>query len=352
MRRRVSTLCTFGLLLLGRTGFADRPQIDIEGPKSAIGDGTSKVPFQVRVRSGSRVIDRPKIQIDVSAGVVGKPRPIADGWLKLELTPPRVLEPVSVSVRVRFRIGGKTISVVRRIHVAASHFKQHQQRSDGAFELRGPKRLLLGASASAQILLRPAKKGPKPRLIVSTGEVSAVRNGPDGWLVATYTPPQKMHPQVAHVVALGGGKFDSLAIGLYGRAQVVLQSEPNASVRVRARDLDLGPVRTDSAGRASLAVAVPPGLAEATTIAHDALGNTKRGRLAMGAPPFERLFAVCPKGGARLLLFAVTKDASLAKRLGDVHVTSPHGKLGRADAITSRSLRIIVLRGPSNEHRR
>ena len=176
-----------------------------------------------------------------------------------------------------------------------------------AIAIRAPTQLTLGIDAQAEIeYTLPAAVGGELRVNVGT-LASPVEVGPRQFRV-TYTPPGEKYPQVA-ILALvleDGSDVAWSRIGLLGSAQIAIQSEPSVEVRVRVEDATYGPVRTDSLGRASVPVVIPPGVNHATSIATDALGNKTEQSTPIAVPSFGRILSACmPQRADAFWVFAV-----------------------------------------------
>ncbi len=198
----------------------------------------------------------------------------------------------------------------------------------GPLAMHAPKKLL-ATDATAQISVRKPRKGTL-KLLANVGHLSELERASGGRLRATYTPPAKRFPQVAIIVAVSeqDGVFDWISIPIYGSPMVRISSEPRAEVIARIAGAEFGPVRTDRRGRARLKVTVPPGVSRGVTVATDRLGNTKEASLVLGVPPFNRLVAVCPSGGSRLLLFAVS-SVGAADANAKFSLSASPGSLGQ-----------------------
>jgi hypothetical protein len=180
-------------------------------------------------------------------------------------------------------------------------------RPPSALAIRAPGQLTLGADSQVDIeYTLPAALSGKLR--VNVGRLAPpVQLGP-GRYRATYTPPPEKYPQVA-ILALvldDGSDVAWARIALLGSAQIAIQSEPSVDVKVRVDDATYGPFRTDSLGRASVPVVIPPGVTHATSIATDALGNTTEQTTPVAVPSFGRIVNACmPERADAFWVFAV-----------------------------------------------
>lgn len=312
---------------------ASAQKLVVTAPANATGDGASAFDVRVALEPASAIDKAEDLELTTDAGVVGDAKPDGDAAVVYRVTPPRVASATTMTLHATITVGRKTVRARRAVAVSAPPFAQTEVASGGPFEVRAPDRMLLGVHGAADVSIA-ARDGAPPTIMTNVGALSALEPGDDGRLHATYTPPKAKFPQVAiiAVVAADSADIDWTSIALYGKATVDLKSEANASVVVRVGDTEYGPVRTDRRGKASIAVAAPPGVWKAKTIATDKLGNRKRGSLALGAPPFDRMLAVCPVVDSTLRMLVVDADGSRAERV-KVELSASVGALGKAKRV-------------------
>lgn len=280
---------------------------EVTGPGSVPGDGITPVGYRLvhenpRARGPIR-----RLRIHVDAGTISAIARAAPG--SFEFVPPRVVVPRTVAMIVEWRRGRRSYRVRRRVLVTPPSGGVGEQRSTGPFAIAAPSLVHLGAAPEASLTMRH-EGGPMPHIHANIGQISEPQVMPNGRLSVTYQAPKRSYPQLAiiGVIAHDGSDVDWIAMPLAATARIKLDSEPRASVSVEVGGQRYGPVTTGSRGRASLTIAVPPGVTEATTHARDKLGNLKRGVLPLAPPPPERLLLVCPQGTSKVLLFATTSD--------------------------------------------
>ncbi len=176
--------------------------------------------------------------------------------------------------------------------------------------------VVLGETQSIELtVLTPTDIAPA--LATSAGRIGSAKRVSSGEFTATLTLPATKFPQYAIVSAVDESRqFGWVAVPLKARAKVEVDSEPQVSVAVRLRDAEYGPVLTDSKGRAKIEVLVPPGLSHALSVATDSLGNTSFKKIALGAPPSNRLLAFCPEDSEHMLVFLAERDGKGAAKAG------------------------------------
>jgi len=258
------------------------------------------VKIQIQTRPARLLARAKRLTVTASAGTVAASGSVG----RYAFVAPQIIEPLTVVVRVTARLRGRLFRAMTTIAVAPKPFKIVSRDTFGSFGLRIPKMLILGTVKDAEISI--ANVTPRPELFVSRGSLGPLRRVGNR-LVARYTPPSKTYPQLAIVAVLSGDrrKLDWATIPLWGKARMWLKGEPFANVTVLAGKLKFGPVRTGRKGKGALHIAAPPGARSLKTVASDALGNRKHGKLALHPPPLERVAVICPKASTSIIALAV-----------------------------------------------
>jgi hypothetical protein len=178
--------------------------------------------------------------------------------------------------------------------------------SKGPLQMRIQGPIVLGRNNSAKITLRRPEGHPSPVLLVNTGNISQPVES-KGLLIATYTPPKQLFPQVAIIAAVSkdGWLLDWVAVPLYGETVVHTATEARAKVVVRIADRKFGPVKANRRGRARIGIVAPPGVTTGTTISRDRLGNVKKTTFKLDVPKFNRMLGICPSTSDRFLVLSV-----------------------------------------------
>ncbi|MBN2494109.1 MAG: hypothetical protein JXR96_05930 [Deltaproteobacteria bacterium] len=303
---RWAALAVWALACLPGSALARGPGLRLAAPERVVGDGETAVVLTLKVvpaRAANGVKD---IKAIAAAGTIGEIRRLQDGTFQIELVPPSVAAERRVAVSVTASLGKRRLSASKRLKVVAPEIEIPALRSKGPLAIQAPARVYLGRDRGVEISLA-RHRGKAPRLKVSAGALSAPSERPDGRLLFRYTPPEQRFPQVAILAAADadGMLLDWLAIPLYGRGQIETETEAHARVVVRIDETVYGPFRADGRGRVKAVVEAPPGVAQGVTITTDRLGNEKEAPLDLGVPEFNRLLALCPRGGDRLLMLAV-----------------------------------------------
>ncbi len=127
-----------------------------------------------------------------------------------------------------------------------------------------PAYLQLGSQPEAQVVIAGPEDLDALSLSVNHGSLGPARRVSPGRFVAIYRAPGQTFPRVAIIVAVGTSKGARIqawtALPLWGSAEAVLQTLPNANVTVRIGDRTYGPLKADSKGVGKVAVVVPPGI--------------------------------------------------------------------------------------------
>jgi len=195
--------------------------------------------------------------------------------------------------------------------------------SSGPLGLRAPDGLVLGRDTTATVHLHA---GADVRLVTNAGTLAEpIADG--GELAATLTLPAEKFPQRAIVAAVDreGTVVDWLAIPLAGQASVKVDTEPRASVVVRVGAAEFGPVVADPHGVANVDIVVPPGIAQATTIATARSGALRDKPLPLGVQAFSRTLAVCSPLGDKVTVIATLATGGPATAAPKL--TTSHGSL-------------------------
>jgi hypothetical protein len=312
------------LLLLPSVALAGRGGVSLhmEGPRRAPADGRTPVRLVAQLTPAGRG-ELVEVEPFTSGGTVGKARPVPGrpSAIEFDFVPPHLIASARVTVGVRARFHGKLLQTVHNVQLDPAVLPPAERATGGPFDLRVPRRILLGAPGRAEISIAPPGNGVAPRAWISSGTLSPWRADGKGRLRATFTAPAQDFPQLTLVAVTAGGALDWTAIPLLGRAAIDLESEPRAQVRVQLGDLEFGPVHTDGRGRARILVAAPPGVPHATTVATDGVGNVKRSSIDLRPPAFSRLLVLCPEGRPSVRVLAV----------------SPAGEPLRQDRLTMRA---------------
>ncbi len=290
------------------------PRLALVGPAALPADGAATARFTLTV-------DPPAdVEASADAGTLAV-KAVAPGRFTVEYTAPRLAVPMEATL-LATAAGGRAEAKVRLTPPEAG---AEEARSGGPLDLRAPGRLLIGGSAEAWVSVA-RRAGPPPRLVASVGALGPLGDAPGGRLRARYTPPDTRMPQVAIVAALddAGAVVDWIALPLDGRPRVDTRTKPNARVSVRVAGVEFGPVQADRQGRATLTVIAPPGVADSTTVAADRLGNRTEAPLGLGAPPPNRLLALCAP--ARVTVLSV--DAAGRPRAAPIVAAAAAGVLG------------------------
>lgn len=122
----------------------------------------------------------------------------------------------------------------------------------------------LGTQPGAQVQIAGPTDLSGLSLSVNHGTIGAPRQTGPGRFVADYRAPGQTFPRVAIIVAAGASKGAPVhgwtPLPLWGSAEAVLQTVPNANVSVRIGDRTYGPIRADAQGIGRVPVVVPPGV--------------------------------------------------------------------------------------------
>jgi hypothetical protein len=127
-----------------------------------------------------------------------------------------------------------------------------------------PSHLQLGTQSEAQVAVSGPEDLSAVSVTVNHGSITKVKQVGPGKFVATYRPPEQTFPRVAIVGVVGSTKGARVhgwtTLPLWGSAEAVLQTAPNANVSVRIGDRTYGPIQADARGISKVPVVVPPGV--------------------------------------------------------------------------------------------
>jgi hypothetical protein len=313
--------CVAAIAAVAPPAYAEPVRLIVDAPAAAPGDGATPIRVHVRVEPAAAVTKLEDLELSVDAGVAGEPAPGGVHGIAFDVTPPNIVRDRPLTVVATARIGTRKLraQTVLTLEPTAADVPM-REFSVGGY---APERVRLGIDESVELT------GISGRVFASTGTVTA----PNERGVVGYTPPATTAPQVAFIVQTSNDVSQVwwTPVPLVGLGELHLQSEPFASVVVLVNDRTFGPVRTDAKGEARLYVEAPPGAIVAETIATDEVGNVSTGTLPLAPPPFARMFALCPEGVQRALIFAVDETGTpLREAAIDVDVA------GGATQTTSR----------------
>ncbi len=127
-----------------------------------------------------------------------------------------------------------------------------------------PTKLQLGTDPKAQILISGPEDLSELAVTVNHGTIAGLEQAAPGHFTAEYFAPGQTVPRVAIIAVVGTSKSKRVhgwvTLQLWGSAEAVLQTVPNANVSVRIGDRTYGPIRADANGMGRILVVVPPGV--------------------------------------------------------------------------------------------
>lgn len=203
----------------------------------------------------------------------------------------------------------------------ASAAEQAVPAGGGSLQMSAvPQRLVLGRDAGAELRIAAPPDVVELTFSTTAGRVEAVARAPGGGFTARYIAPAERYPRVAIVAALGrtssGRVVDGwTAIPLHGHGQARIRARPGTAITLKIGDGAFGPVVADAAGRATVAVVVPPGVRE---------GHHGFRPVDLGVPETTRVLAIADRTriradeGAEVRFFAYVVAPHGAARRGDV----------------------------------
>lgn len=204
-----------------------------------------------------------------------------------------------------------------------------------------PARLEAGGETAA-VLEIAARSEAAVSVWTSSGSASAPEPaGPGRFRVRFQAGPERF-PRVVlvQVTARRDGRDEHgwLALPVFGRDTLALQTKPSSRVEVRIGGATFGPVRSSAAGRARIPVLVPPGIRTATVQVRDSFGNETETAFDLRPPAFRRVRVLASAPSASwadaapvwLEIFAVDPLGRPARR-AELSVAATRGELGPAD---------------------
>lgn len=194
------------------------------------------------------------------------------------------------------------VGAARASDVATSNANGASPANDG---LNGPTELYLKRTSSVELAFDDAVR---ERFVDLPWRVNVGSVSPSG-VGLTFTPPEKHFPQVAIIGGLDPKNQQPVVhlIRLVGSPTIEVDSEPNVHVTVEILGTTFGPQPTNPQGNALVPIDVPPGVDSVTTFAKDSHGNVTRDELALNAPPFPRLLALCSEQEPHLYVVEITR---------------------------------------------
>ncbi|MBI3183924.1 MAG: hypothetical protein HYZ28_17440, partial [Myxococcales bacterium] len=162
---------------------------------------------------------------------------------------------------------------------------------------RGP--VVLGRTESVGVTLQveeaPGEEDRPLRLAINVGSFGEITRVKPGVYRTVYVPPPTRFPQVA-LVALwretgSEAPIEFLRFSLYGLTQVPISAKPGAEVTVAIEADTFGPVISDSRGKATVQVAVPPNVHDAAVKVKERGGAIAERKVPIEVPPYNRLTA-------------------------------------------------------------
>lgn len=321
------------VLMTHADAWAQSPRLRVSTQRDVSDDEKRAWTVTVQLTPAHAATRARDLLVTVDAGTLGTPVSRGPGLFEYPFVPPRVLRARTVSVRASANVGRRTVRARAKIAVQPLKFEPGEHRTNGAFDLHGPRFVRLGVDQTVTLSIR-APSGPRPEIHASVGTVGAWTRVGDR-LQAAYKPPSTKFPQFALIAVVSPARraFDWRVLPLYGRGRLALTSEPHASVRIRVGEHEFGPVQTDRRGKTRLSVWVPPGIQTATTIASDTLGNVEQGTLPLRPPRFKRVLTVCPGTSLRALMFAIDLTGSPLDR-APLELTTDRGRVRDANPVT------------------
>ena len=244
--------------------------IEIVPAGDIIGDGeTATTIHVVALTPEGSPMEGLTLKPDASSGDVEGWNEVQAGVYAFTFTPDRVMQPATVTLRVR----GRTPS---RESVDKSYKVPVRPPTATAVEVvANPPRLVLGQDGEGSIsfVLADAAGNVEASDIAvrsSSGRVENLTHLGGGRFTARYVPPRVNFPQLSIITAVDlrnpDTVYGAVAVPLLGKTDYPVQAGPGSNVVLRIGGREYGPVQASPTGRAAVPVVVPPGVQLATKV--------------------------------------------------------------------------------------
>lgn len=199
-----------------------------------------------------------------------------------------------------------------------------------------PAEPVLGTDTSVVLELEAPADATELRVFASRGRVEQLTAPGPGGRRAVYFLPSERVPQWAVLIATAssprGQIHGVLVVPLLGQAVANVKAGAREPVTLHVGARTFGPVAADDEGRARIPILVPPGVEEA---------RHRGGRVHLGVPPVQRLFAVVDRTqltvdeAAEALVYLVALGREGAPRATPISLSSDRGTVGEATPLSA-----------------
>lgn len=245
--------------------------IELLRPSDVVGDGSTPVDLYVLAlhADGTPVVGM-AVKLTATGGLSTPLEDTGGGLYHLVFTPSLTTFPTTGGVELKGKLPNKT--AIDRTW----SFPVSPPRNRGLAVSASPSMLTLGVDQTASVAFTFSGGDPRSlsgvRLSLNStaGTLANVTNVGNGVFNGLYTPPAVSSPHLAIVAAVDAGDpmrtYGTLAIPLTANVTQSVTGPANTPVILKVAGRDFGPVKTDSKGRAKIAVVLPPGVVSATRV--------------------------------------------------------------------------------------
>ena len=203
-----------------------------------------------------------------TAGEVGEISEVGPGLYRLPWTPELVTAPTVVDIRFKGKtLDKQKVDRIWSMPVQPPYGHQVSIKVD-------PQQLILGQDSQASLSIDLAggaegvRSGADLMFTVNSGQVGTPAPLGEGNYAALYSPPEAKAPHLALIGVADRREpsrtYGHLAIPLAVQTDMSVQASRDCKVMLSVADREYGPEPTDSRGRATVTVVIPPGVTTAT----------------------------------------------------------------------------------------
>ncbi len=242
-----------------------QPVVGVVPPSGAVGDGSTPVQVYViaRAKDGSP-IEGSTLRSNAKLGRTGPLEEVGGGLYTFLWTPPKAETPTTETLIVKGKTPDKR-QIDLKVPVPLQMEAPYKLQTSSS-----PADIIATTTTHATVTLDQGTWGAHPAVRACGGELSEGMALDEGVHKLRYTIGKQYTPRLAIITA----SDNAAQLPTYGYHLLPLlvartetaQVEPYSQVAMRVGAREFGPIKASSSGRASVPVAVPPGLATADLV--------------------------------------------------------------------------------------